>query len=110
MKTFIKLFAFIFLLTSCSSKKTISEETIQEYQQKGYTFGTIEAKSTGDCPWVITVNGSDLQYDPVNIDNEKFSKLKTKKTPFFFQFLRLRQQNRCNNISPIRLTEVVENP
>jgi hypothetical protein len=107
MKTFIKLVAFSFLLASCSSQKTMPEKTVQEYQQKGYTLGTIASKSTGDCPWVITVSDSNVQYDPINIDETKFATLKTKKTAFFFKFLPLRQMNRCDNTAPIQLTEVV---
>lgn len=108
MKILIKLFAFTLLLNSCSGQKTISEKTIQEYQQKGYTLGTLASKKASDCTWVITVNGSKEQYDPINIDDKKFADLKTKKSGFFFKFQRLRMKNRCDNILPIKLLEITE--
>jgi hypothetical protein len=83
---------------------------MEEYQQKGYTLGTLESKKTGDCSWVIVVKDSNLQFDPVNIDEDKFVALKATKAPFFFKFLRLRRQNRCEGVSPIQLTEIVDNP
>ena len=115
MKLIIKLIIFTFLFNACGSQKTvpekpISNKTMEEYKAKGYTLGKLRTKKVGDCSYVIRVDGSDLEYDPVNIDDEKFSYLTSKKTSFFFKFLPLRRQNRCDNVSPIQLTEVVDTP
>jgi len=109
MKYLIKsivLFFFAFIL-SCNSSKSLSKNTIEEYKKKGYVLGLIEPKKNGDCNYVITMIGSDLKYDPINIANEKFTQFLSKKNTILFTFSRLRMKNRCDNISPIRLIDVV---
>lgn len=118
MKLILRLIIIGFLFSSCNTQKTISKDsntisktTMEDYKTKGYTLGTlIESKTTGDCRWVIRVQGSSLQYDPINIEAEKFAYLTQKKGDIVFKFLPLRQMNRCPDISPIQLTEVIENP
>jgi hypothetical protein len=108
MKLILRLFILAFLLTSCSSQKSISEKTLEEYKQKGYTLGTLSSQDKGSCPWVITVTDSNVKYDPINIDEAKFASLKEGKSSVFFKFLPLRRQNRCDGIAPIQLVEVVQ--
>ena len=44
----------------------------------------------------------------VNVEDEKFAQYATQKTTIFFKFLPLRMKNRCNDVSPIRLIEVIK--
>lgn len=83
---------------------------MEDYKSKGYTLGTIVESRSNDCRWIIRVKESNLQYDPVNIDDEKFIGLTEKKGNIIFKFLPLRQMNRCPDVSPIQLTEVLETP
>jgi hypothetical protein len=110
MKFIYKLFLVILVCTACNSQKTISEKTIKKYKKKGYILGTLESSKNDECSYVIRIEGSDVLYDPVNIEEEQFSFLLSKETDFFFKFLPLRMKNRCNNISPIQLTEILKNP
>ena len=110
MKNFIKL-AFLLCTTfviSCKSTKQMSEKVIEEYKQKGYHIGVIEPKKNGKCNYVITIEGSNQEYDPINIESQQFSKILSKKTTIIFKYLGLRMQNRCGTLSPIRLLEVIE--
>ena len=102
MKLFLKVFAILFLLTSCNSQK----KTIEEYQKEGYSAGIIEPSNSGDCKVIITMNNT--KYDPINIDEEKFAQYATQKATVFFKFLPLRMKNRCEGVSPIRLIEVIK--
>jgi len=79
---------------------------MEEYQKEGYTVGVIEPYSSGDCTARITVKELDLQYDPVNINDEKFAEFASKKTEIYFKFLRLRRVSRCSGVSPIQLIDI----
>lgn len=110
MKNLIKL-SFLLCITfviSCKSIEPMSEKIIEEYKQQGYSVGVIEPKSNEKCNYVITIQGSDLKYDPINIEDKQFAKILSKKTTIIFKYLGLRMQNRCGNLSPIRLLEVLE--
>ena len=81
---------------------------MEEYKNQGYTLGVIEPKSGSACGWIISVDGEESKYDTINIESEEFAQFSLKKTTIFFKFLRLRMQNRCEDASPIRLSEVIE--
>jgi len=108
MKLFLKIFVVVFLLNSCNSQKTAVKTSIEKYKKQGYTVGVIEPQKTGACATVITVSESELHYDPINIEDEKFIEFGTKKSTVVFKFLPLRMMNRCQNISPIRLIEIIK--
>ncbi|QMU65735.1 MAG: hypothetical protein GKR88_16605 [Flavobacteriaceae bacterium] len=109
MKFLLKLFFLVSIITSCNSQKPIIKKSIEDYKKEGYILGVIEFKDITDCRWVITVDKSKLQYDPINIENKKFSHFtSSKKTSIFFKFFPLRMKNRCDGIVPIQLIEVIK--
>jgi hypothetical protein len=81
---------------------------MEEYQKEGYTVGIIEPTNSGQCTAVITVKELNVRYDPVNIEDEKFTQFRSKKTEIYFKFLPLRRMNRCDGVSPISLIEVIK--
>ena len=96
----------ILLMTSCNSTKLSSNKTDSQYQKEGYTYGVITPKDNGNCGWIISV-AKNINYDPINIEDEKFIKFSSTKETVYFKFLPLRMKNRCKNASPIALMEVV---
>ena len=96
----------ILLMTSCNSTKLSSNKTDSQYQKEGYTYGVITPKDNGNCGWIISV-AKNINYDPINIEDEKFIKFSSSKETVYFKFLPLRMKNRCKNASPIALMEVV---
>ena len=93
-------------MTSCNSTKLSSNKTDSQYQKEGYTYGVITPKDNGNCGWIISV-AKNINYDPINIEDEKFIKFSSTKETVYFKFLPLRMKNRCKNASPIALMEVV---
>ena len=89
MKKFIKLSFLLFatFIISCKSTEQMSEKVMEEYKQKGYHIGVIEPKSNGNCQYSITIQGSNEQFDPVNIEDPKFAQILSKKTIILFKFL-----------------------
>ncbi len=96
----------ILLMISCNSTKLSSNKTDSQYQKEGYTYGVITPKDNGNCGWIISV-AKNINYDPINIEDEKFIKFSSSKETVYFKFLPLRMKNRCKNASPIALMEVV---
>ncbi|MDC3366604.1 hypothetical protein OAV73_04795 [Flavobacteriaceae bacterium] len=96
----------ILLMISCNSTKLSSNKTDSQYQKEGYTYGVIIPKDNGNCGWIISV-AKNINYDPINIEDEKFIKFSSSKETVYFKFLPLRMKNRCKNASPIALMEVV---
>lgn len=107
MKLYLRFLVVVFLLGSCNSQKTAVKKSVEEYIKEGYTVGTI-SQGMGDCTVVISVDELNVKYDPINIQDEEFAKLASKKGAIFFKFLPLRMKNRCKNVSPIRLIEAFE--
>ena len=109
MQTVLKPIPFVllFLIMSCNSSKSTTKKTVAEYQKEGYTIGTIVPKDSGNCGWVIS-DSENVKYDPTNIKEEKFSRFSTKEMKIYFKFLPLKQRNRCEDTSPIVLTDVIE--
>ena len=93
-------------MISCNSTKLSSNKTDSQYQKEGYTYGVITPKDNGNCGWIISV-AKNINYDPINIEDEKFIKFSSSKETVYFKFLPLRMKNRCKNASPIALMEVV---
>lgn len=106
MKLFLRILVLVFLIVSCKSQKNTNGKIKEKYLKAGYTVGKIEPMTSGKCSIIITVN--DLQYDPVNISDEKFSKFTNKRTLVYFKYLPLRMQNRCSETSPISIIDMVE--
>jgi len=96
----------ILLMISCNSTKLSSNKTDSQYQKEGYTYGVITPKDNGNCGWIISV-AKNINYDPINIEDEKFIKFSSSKETVYFKFLPLRMKNRCKDASPIALMEVV---
>ena len=96
----------ILFMISCNSTKLSSNKTDSQYQKEGYTYGVITPKDNGNCGWIISV-AKNINYDPINIEDEKFIKFSSSKETVYFKFLPLRMKNRCKNASPIALMEVV---
>ena len=96
----------ILLMISCNSTKLSSNKTDSQYQKEGYTYGVITPKDNRNCGWIIYV-AKNINYDPINIEDEKFIKFSSSKETVYFKFLPLRMKNRCKNASPIALMEVV---
>ena len=95
----------ILLIISCNSTKLSSNKTDSQYQKEGYTYGVITPKDNGNCGWIISV-AKNINYDPINIEDEKFVQFSLTKESIYFKFLPLRMKNRCKNASPIALVEV----
>ena len=107
MKLFLRIFVLVFTVSACNSQKSTIKKTAEEYKKEGYTFGVIEPYASGDCTARITMKELGIQYDPINIQEEKFATFRSKKTEIYFKFLPLRMKNRCDNVSPISLIEVI---
>ena len=99
-------FLLILIILSCKSTKIIKNKTANNYKKEGYTYGTIVPKDTGNCGWIIT-DSKNNNYDPINIKDESFLSFSLKKEKIYFKFLPLKMKNRCENISPITLLEVI---
>ena len=68
----------ILLMISCNSTKLSSNKTDSQYQKEGYTYGVITPKDNGNCGWIISV-AKNINYDPINIEDEKFIKFSSSK-------------------------------
>ena len=75
----------ILLMTSCNSTKLSSNKTDSQYQKEGYTYGVITPKDNGNCGWIISV-AKNINYDPINIEDEKFIKFSSSKETVYFKF------------------------
>ena len=91
---------------SCVNSKSSLHKTISKYQKEGYSTGTIIPKDNENCGWVIT-DSKNNSYDPINIEEEKLVQFSLKREKLYFKFLPLRMKNRCKNIAPISLVEVI---
>ena len=87
------------------NKKDIENKFVEsEMKEKGFTLGTLmKSDQNSVCEYVIQVNET-LKYDPVNLTDE--FKLDTQEV--WFKFIGLRRANRCPNISPIQITEIIK--
>lgn len=103
------LFLILILMVSCNCLTSTTTNNTIDYEKEGYMFGTIEPKDSGNCGWIIT-NKENILFDPINIEDEKFSSFTTKKENVYFKFLPLKRSNRCMNASPIELLEMVLYP
>jgi hypothetical protein len=104
----------LFMTASCTSKKTIANETSKsavntmnpaEMISNGFTFGTIEESTKeGDCLFTIRMGDAKEKafYDPINLDDN----FKKDGMEVFFKFRGLRMMNRCNKANPIEILEV----
>lgn len=101
------LFLALFILNfACNSPKPVLEEAVNRFLKKGYTQGVIEPKGLGSCGWIISVAGN-VFYDPINIEDQKFIAFTLKKEAVFFKYLPLKMKNRCENLVPIQLIEII---
>jgi hypothetical protein len=98
--------SILLIITSCSSSKSSLKINLIDTEKEGYTLGIIEPKGGGNCGWMIS-DIANKKYDPINIEHEKFLRFSLKKEKIYFKFLPLRMKNRCENISPIQLIEIV---
>ena len=103
------LFLTLTLMVSCNCLTSTTKKKNIDYEKEGYMFGIIEPKDSGNCGWVIT-NKENILFDPINIEDEKFSSFITKKEKVYFKFLPLRRSNRCPNVSPVVIVEMVSYP
>ncbi|MDB4170777.1 hypothetical protein N9750_01520 [Polaribacter sp.] len=99
-------FVIILFLISCNSLKLTTKKPTNPPHKEGYTFGIIKHKDTGNCGWIIS-DSKNINYDPINIKEDEFLPYTFKKNKIYFKFLPLRMKNRCENVFPIKLIEII---
>ena len=115
----LKLFTFIFLLisTSCDSTKTTVEQTEpivnntkemdEKYVIEGYSSGVIDFdEKRATCAYIIIDENSKIQYDPINLEEEKYTSFRTNDTKIYFKYRALRMVNRCPEAQPIFIEDI----
>ena len=125
MTTIIK-FSLVSLMAvslSCNSAKTavndesavndtVTETSKQMESQlinEGYSVGTMKYIKNSKCSYIIVDEKTKVNFDPINIDNEKFSSFKSENMKVFYKYRPLRMMNRCNEAQPIELEEMKSN-
>ncbi len=110
------------LLASCNTTKdatknsaTTSEKTTMNKEEamamdakfidQGYTIGTVKLTDKA-CSVILEVEKTGAKFDPINIDDEKFSMYKKQDEVLYFKFRGLRMLNRCEEAQPIELTDI----
>ncbi|MEM1003012.1 MAG: hypothetical protein AAGH46_10230, partial [Bacteroidota bacterium] len=53
-----------------------SDISVDQLQDEGYTSGKIRFQENSSCRYVIELKQSDILYDPINLDDEKYLKYK----------------------------------
>ena len=119
MNLLIKFSAVLFLsmATSCDSMKTTTTSnkgedinTINDMKSQliadGYVAGTIKYQSESKCPYVIIDDSTQLKYDPINLDEEKYMRFKKDAEKVYFKYRPLRMMNRCNEAQPVELEDL----
>ena len=106
----------ICLAISCNSTKnnTNKDETITSSTKKietnlimnGYSLGTISINKESDCSFIIIDEKSNSKFDPINIEEEKFSIFLKDEKKIYFKYLSLRRMNRCPDALPIKLLDI----
>ncbi len=99
--------AFLSFIVSCNSSKPTTNKKNENLEKDGYSLGVIEFRNTENCNWIIYDSKKNLKYDPINIEEKKFSPFLKEKKEIYFKYLPLRMKNRCDNITPIKLIEVL---
>lgn len=108
---YLLLIIILVIMTSCKTSRELHDkENIEnnfiasEMKENGFMLGII-AKSDEDsnCEYIIHVN-EEIQYDPINLSDE----FKTHNLEVWFKFIGLRRVNRCPNVSPIRIIEMIK--
>ena len=72
MKLFLRIFILVFIVSACNSQKSTVKKSTEKYKKEGYNVGVIEPYNSGYCTARITIKEIEIQYDPVNIKDEKF--------------------------------------
>ena len=118
MNLILKLSAVLFftIATSCdSAKSTVQEKetntnAVKEMDTKlvneGYTTGTVKYLANSKCSYVLIDEKTDIKYDPINIDEEKFMSFKKDTEKVYFKYHALRMMNRCDEASPVQLIDI----
>ena len=112
MKSLIKILPIILIsfLMSCNSTKpstaTTKSKDEKNFLKEGYILGEVE-KFKGQCSYIIIDQKGGVKYDPINIDHADFSVLKETNKKVYFKFHSLRMANRCVDVLPIELTEII---
>ncbi len=99
------LFYLILIVLSCKSQKPDVEKVIPE----GYNAGIMYFEDDTNCMYQIKNTISNDIFDVVNVDAvlERFEWKDNQR--IFFKFHRLRQSNRCENILPIEVEDIIIN-
>ncbi|MBW1295853.1 hypothetical protein [Aquimarina litoralis] len=114
MKNTFKICLFLLILSfhSCSSTKTADgndgKESAQnvaatDMTQKGFKKATLSTSKSKDCPYILSVDDSKEQLDPINIldffENEVPEKV-------WVKYGNLRMRNRCVEARPVTIIEI----
>jgi len=91
-----------------NSEKTMQmdTETKTNLLNEGYAMGTIKYLKNSKCSYIIIDEKSGVQFDPINIDTDKYSAFKSESTKVYFKYRPLRMANRCMEAQPIELEDM----
>lgn len=102
--------------SSCDSAKTASTDREPEnktvnameskLQAEGYLSAVIKYQAGSKCTYVLVNEKSQLKYDPINIDEEKFMSFKKDSEKVYFKYRALRMMNRCDDAQPIEIEDI----
>ena len=119
MTTFIKLslVSLMAISLSCDAAKSSANEEKSKSENatkqmetnlinEGYSKGTISFIKESKCSYIIIDEASGTKFDPINIDEEKYSAFKSEGTKVFYKYRSLRMLNRCSEALPIQLLEI----
>ena len=118
MKTTMKLFVYTilaFALSCNASKKAVEETKVladtqtnemkTELMNKGYLVGTVKAVEGTTCAFIIVDEKTDVEFDPINFDEDMFSEMRSNDQKVYYTYTPLRMMNRCGNYQPISITD-----
>lgn len=104
MKSPLKLLTLISIITlSCKSQRTENPMSIP----KGYMSGLLSIVEDSPCKYQFKIETSEETFDLVNAE-EKFADVKLKNgQTLALKILRLRRSNRCENLLPVEVLDVI---
>jgi len=88
---------------TATQEKTTAMDT--KFANEGYTTGVVKLTNTA-CTVILEVQKTNIKYDPININNEKYSMYKNQDEIVYFKFRPLRMPPRCDEGQPIEITDI----
>ena len=118
MNILLKITASVFLsfALSCDSAKSAAETSAtadtnnkamqEQLISEGYSPGTVKLLKNSECTYIIVDEKTNVQFDPINMDDAKFADFKSEGAKIFYKYQPLRRMNRCTEAQPISIIDI----